>query len=454
MSATLAHAPARTRRSPVRAVSRSHDAEERQAEHAAQVVAAGGRVAGWSFSGAAPAVQRCGGPGGHCGCEACSSSVDEALESPAAPLDAASRRFMEAGFGADFGAVRIHADERAATSARALGASAYTVGEHVVAAAGTPDVGTEPGRRLLAHELAHVMQNHVAGNDSAVRRQAAPAGPAPAPAAPTRPRHEERFGLGRGRSRVDAELDREAVGPGLGWLTAKMKVLFNFVNTPKAWPSPARQNAWRDSFIRTVTQRWSFKHFLVPERECPGEPRQVAVRLQVIPVTSGQHFTMTIGYTDTFRQSSVSGGTASLDVLDVERRSAIPQTPAEHEFGHMLGLPHIHCASNDQQCYGVTREEKADIMGSGSFVSPRDYEPFAELMPYFTGCNWRVVQASYIPTSRGPLIGGLIGGALGLIGGALLGSLLGPIGAIVGGLVGLAAGAGLGTLIGTPEVPS
>jgi hypothetical protein len=120
----------------------------------------------------------------------------------------------------------------------------------------------------------------------------------------------------------------------------------------------------------------------------------------------------------------------------------------------MLGLPHIHCDANDKQCYGVTREEQADVMGKGSFVSPHDYAVFAELMPYFTSCNWRVRQASTIPTSRGPLIGGVLGGLLGGVGGALLGSLLGPVGAIVGGILGAAGGAALGAHIGTPEVPS
>jgi len=192
----------------------------------------------------------------------------------------------------------------------------------------------------------------------------------------------------------------------------------------------------------------------VPEQECAGEPQQVAVRLQVIPVTSNPHFTMNIGFTDRFRTSFVSGRSATLDVLDIERRSDQPQVPAEHEFGHMLGLPHVHCDSNEQNCYGVNREERADVMGMGSFVSPRDYQPFAELMRYFTDCNWRVRPASVIPTGRGGLIGGFLGGLLGGVGGALLGSLLGPIGAIVGGVLGLAGGAALGAHLGTPEVPS
>ena len=119
---------------------------------------------------------------------------------------------------------------------------------------------------------------------------------------------------------------------------------------------------------------------------------------------------MNVGYTTTFQQSSVGGRTATMDALDVAMRTDIPQVPAEHEFGHMLGLPHIHCDSNNAQCYGVTKEEKADIMGSGSFVSPRDYGVFAELMPYFTGCNYRVSQASFIPTPAPAGGGGAAGG--------------------------------------------
>jgi hypothetical protein len=241
-----------------------------------------------------------------------------------------------------------------------------------------------------------------------------------------------------------------------------MKVLFNFSDAIKKWPSKARQEKWKAEYVRTVAKRWSFKHFLVPEKSCPGEPQQVVVNVQVVPVTANQHFTMDIRYTDDAMTSSAGGGHATMDVLDVERRGDVPQVPAEHEFGHMLGLPHIHCAENKGECYGVTREEKADVMGWGSFVSPRDYEPFAELMQVFTGCVYRVKQASFIPTSRGPGIGGaigaLLGGLGGLIGGAALGMALGPVGAIVGGLLGLVAGGGLGFLagraIGTPEVPS
>ena len=59
-------------------------------------------------------------------------AVAAELARPGEPLDPASRTLMERRFGEDLGGVRVHADSRAASSARAAGALAYTVGEHVV----------------------------------------------------------------------------------------------------------------------------------------------------------------------------------------------------------------------------------------------------------------------------------------------------------------------------------
>ena len=65
---------------------------------------------------------------------------------------------MESRFGHDFARVRVHTDARAAESALAVSANAYTVGQHVAFAAGRYAPGTADGKRLLAHELAHVQQ--------------------------------------------------------------------------------------------------------------------------------------------------------------------------------------------------------------------------------------------------------------------------------------------------------
>jgi hypothetical protein len=84
--------------------------------------------------------------------------VREVLGRGGRPLDPHTRRSMEARFGYDFSKVRVHTDATAALSARALGAHAYTVGSDVVFAAGRFAPDTVAGRRLLAHELTHVVQ--------------------------------------------------------------------------------------------------------------------------------------------------------------------------------------------------------------------------------------------------------------------------------------------------------
>jgi len=85
-------------------------------------------------------------------------------------LAAAERAFFEPRFGHDFSQVRIHADARAAASARVLNARAYAVGQDVVFAAGQYAPKTAPGRRLLAHELTHVVQQHSANGPALVQR--------------------------------------------------------------------------------------------------------------------------------------------------------------------------------------------------------------------------------------------------------------------------------------------
>ena len=86
------------------------------------------------------------------------SIVNEVLASPGQPMDASTRAFMEPRFGHDFSRVRIHNDARAAQSARAVNALAYTVGANVVFAAGQYEPRTPWGQHLIAHELTHVLQ--------------------------------------------------------------------------------------------------------------------------------------------------------------------------------------------------------------------------------------------------------------------------------------------------------
>jgi hypothetical protein len=84
--------------------------------------------------------------------------VHEVLSSAGRPLDQDTRAFFEPRFGHDFRNVRIHADCRAANSAARLNAAAYTVGRDIVFGSGGYAAGSQQGKALLAHELAHVVQ--------------------------------------------------------------------------------------------------------------------------------------------------------------------------------------------------------------------------------------------------------------------------------------------------------
>lgn len=90
-------------------------------------------------------------------------AVHNILRQPGRPLDSTTRSLMEPGFGHDFSQVRVHSDPAAAQSARTINALAYTVGRNVVFGEHQYSPSTTAGKRLLAHELAHVVQQERAG---------------------------------------------------------------------------------------------------------------------------------------------------------------------------------------------------------------------------------------------------------------------------------------------------
>ncbi len=86
--------------------------------------------------------------------------VEDVLRRPGQAIDASTRAFMERRFGRDFSAVRVHTDARAAESARAVNAEAYTAGRSIVFGDRAYAPSTERGRYLIAHELTHVVQQN------------------------------------------------------------------------------------------------------------------------------------------------------------------------------------------------------------------------------------------------------------------------------------------------------
>jgi hypothetical protein len=94
--------------------------------------------------------------------------VDQTLRTSGQPLDLATRTFMEQRFAHDFSGVRVHSDASAAKSARDVSAHAFTLGNDIVFGAGRFASGTHEGRRLIAHELTHVVQANATASNQAI----------------------------------------------------------------------------------------------------------------------------------------------------------------------------------------------------------------------------------------------------------------------------------------------
>lgn len=119
--------------------------------------------------------------------------IRQVLRSSGQPIDAETRAFMEPRFDHDFSRVRVHTNSQAADSARAVNAMAYTVGQDVVFASGQYAPASVEGKRLLAHELSHVVQQERTGDgageadaaereaDRAAKRAVGPTGPTHSP---------------------------------------------------------------------------------------------------------------------------------------------------------------------------------------------------------------------------------------------------------------------------------
>lgn len=100
------------------------------------------------------------------------------------PLSNETRSFFEPRFGYDFGNVKVHADVLAAKSAHSLNALAYTSGNNIVFNAEQYSPGTDMGKRLLSHELTHVVQQNNDVHTKKIQRMSMGSGTPPNWSAP------------------------------------------------------------------------------------------------------------------------------------------------------------------------------------------------------------------------------------------------------------------------------
>lgn len=126
------------------------------------------RVAEWVMRGPARHQPNADRPGPDVGATGGSDPVAARLGA-GRPLSRSEQDFFEPRFGANFRSVRLHTGSRAAATSKELSAKAFAFGRHVVFGAGQYAAATAGGRRLLAHELTHVLQQGYAPGASAGR---------------------------------------------------------------------------------------------------------------------------------------------------------------------------------------------------------------------------------------------------------------------------------------------
>jgi hypothetical protein len=107
------------------------------------------------------------------------SRTIQAMRSGGQPLPKSLRNYLEPRFGHEFSQVRLHTDDRAIQASKEIGAKAFTLGKHIAFGERQFQPHSKEGKRLIAHELTHVVQqNSVSGLSQipTIQRQLAPPG--------------------------------------------------------------------------------------------------------------------------------------------------------------------------------------------------------------------------------------------------------------------------------------
>jgi hypothetical protein len=196
-------------------------------------------------------------------------------------------------------------------------------------------------------------------------------------------------------------------------LTLVMRIDFQFHAGATGTVATAdQQRQFIRRFENDVRNIWTEMYALVPDGPQPANYLDTYyAEIDIQNSNVNPHFVAHIGSTTSSAQSTdppgviASGGPAAhsdqrwlrMGTSDVglATGTSVQNTPmsqytAAHEFGHMLGMSHIHCDTNNAQCYGTTDAERANIMGLGNRVTRSNYAPFLAAMRAITGSNWKV----------------------------------------------------------------
>lgn len=117
-----------------------------------------------------PDIQRSASPSGSLSVDPDRERHIRSLKGGGKPLSPSERSFFEPRFGSDFSNVRVHSGPDADRAARSINAEAFTHGNDIVFRGGAYDPGTDRGKKLIAHELTHVVQQGVASENRQTQR--------------------------------------------------------------------------------------------------------------------------------------------------------------------------------------------------------------------------------------------------------------------------------------------
>jgi len=280
------------------------------------------------------------------------------------------KSFFEPRMGYDFSDVKIHTDSNAVRSARSINALAYTSGNNIVFNERQFAPGTDDGKKLLAHELTHVIQQKNV------------------PQLQTKRIVQRRVYHGTDHAGTyDIDTDACTMNYNQDWY-------FNFGRDV----IESSRNSYMASAKRQVESVWSHKHPIKPgNASCPCNSSGFDVTVGLNTSTEprrGRH-----GYSVDVNDEGSTGLTTqptrhiTLDTTHetpVDMGSGLTQQRIAHEFGHTLGITdEYHWWTRLWHSFGA--HDRESIMHSGDEVRPRHYQQFADII------NQEIAQCDYHP---------------------------------------------------------
>ncbi len=344
-------------------------------------------------------------------------------------IDSAAKSFMESGFGYDFGDVKIHNDEAAHRSAAGINARAYTLGNDIVFGRDEYRPDTAGGRRLLAHELTHVVQQ--SGRPAGLNVQHTPA-----PVVQRDPVTGDQSSKHIYELKEDSmtQLKTTRTGPmgetnitydeSSSTFSASFTLVWKFAHN---WDNQRREDyvlgfeksvrdAWDDRFLltedggknRSAHVKIRFNENIV--RQMSNAADEDAHYHDLLTKTSGwgmdvsnvnvraqvKGTMVSLGENDTKNQvnkGSDMAKRANFLVHDGGENKDYTQNTSAHEFGHMIGLLDEYIPDDETQLDNdtYTRGHINDrIMNVGSLVTSDVYAPFADWLSDLTKSTWKV----------------------------------------------------------------